>query len=444
LIVFQQMPNNRPNGAALICTAVAGLLLANGFVQAGLYYSGEHVADLPAQWRGFLVDQRNLRVLGVKSASASSPLLEEYQAARRRLESLAEPTANDLADLGAVLLRFDERQRALAILRDASRRHPRHFRVVANLGSAWQANGDLDQAALALQQAVALAPANLKPFEELHLKLVIQRRKQRDDSVRDDLFGIDFTGDDGKFALGRIAEKQRKLLPAGAVAWVQQLSLWLPSDARLLWQLGELANAVGDIRIAASIFEGCVTEFGMKSSELRARRLALRTAAEKLLPASRASDGLANHESHTGIVFRSARALVRRYDLTTLPLPRNDRTNALPWLALTTLELGSKFPLTFPPHLRQFDGKPVSLTGIMQPIGNAQEAASFLLLEFPVGCWFCETPPPNGMILVQMADGKAVPLQRTLVKVEGTLRLNSTDPEEYLFKLQNATLREID
>ena len=50
-----------------------------------------------------------------------------------------------------------------------------------------------------------------------------------------------------------------------AAAVVQQLALWLPADGRLLWQLGEIANATGDVRTAANILDGCVTEFAMKS-----------------------------------------------------------------------------------------------------------------------------------------------------------------------------------
>ena len=43
---------------------------------AGLYYSGENIAELPSQWRGFLLDQRTLRMAGVKPAPGrpASPL----------------------------------------------------------------------------------------------------------------------------------------------------------------------------------------------------------------------------------------------------------------------------------------------------------------------------------------------------------------------------------
>ena len=52
--------------------------------RAGLYYSGETVAELPSQWRGFLVDQRLLRGIAVKPA-AGTPA----NAARLRYEEAA-------------------------------------------------------------------------------------------------------------------------------------------------------------------------------------------------------------------------------------------------------------------------------------------------------------------------------------------------------------------
>src|SRR5262249_35292202 len=163
----------------------------------------------------------------------------------------------------------------------AQREHPQHFRLAANLGTAWQLQGDLDQAAAALQQAVRLAPGKFQRAEEYHLKLVRLRQRQPGDSqALDDLFGIRYTGDKGEFLPGKVPADQRKQLPADAVTVVQQLALWLPADGRLLWQLAELANAHGDVRTAAAMLDGCVTEFGMNDPDLRRQRLAARAAAE--------------------------------------------------------------------------------------------------------------------------------------------------------------------
>src|SRR5207244_12638536 len=141
--------------------------------QAGLYYSGETVAELPAQWRGFLLDHRSLRVLAAKPTPGlpDTPLRSEYRSALARLERKTSPDADDLADLGALYVRLGQAGKAVDVLRAAQRKYPEHFRIAANLGTAWQLQGDLEQSAAALCQAVKFAPAKLRPVEELHLKL---------------------------------------------------------------------------------------------------------------------------------------------------------------------------------------------------------------------------------------------------------------------------------
>src|SRR5690242_779377 len=139
--------------AALACAPAA---------RAGLYYSGETYAELPSQWRGFLLDQRALRRIADRPATGtpSSPARARYEAAAAALERRGRDRlgADDLADLGALYVRLGDVPRALDVLRRAQRDHARHFRVLANLGTAWQMQGDLGQAAAALEQAVALAP----------------------------------------------------------------------------------------------------------------------------------------------------------------------------------------------------------------------------------------------------------------------------------------------
>jgi hypothetical protein len=68
----------------------------------------------------------------------------------------------------------------------------------------------------------------------------------------------------------------------------------------------------------------------------------------------------------------------------------------------------------------------------------------FMLIEYPVGCWFCETPEPAGIVFVELAGGKPIPVRRGRVKVEGTLKLNASDPEEFLYTLTGASVRDPD
>ncbi len=432
---------------SLRCTAVVAALLAVApSARAGLYWSGETVADLPAQWRGFLLDQRALRGIAVKPAAGStaSPLRTDYQDAAQKLEKHAagrDLTADEAADLGALYVRLGAVGKAVEVLRAAQRRHPEHFRIHANLGTAWQLQGDMDQAALCLQQAVRLAPGALQKAEELQLKLVrLRRDRPKDAQELDDLFGVRWVNDQGAYEPGKLAAEERKKLPDNAAAQVQQLALWLPADGRLLWQLAELAAAHGDVKAAAQMMDGCVSEFGMNAPELRRHRQLARAAGDAL------GDAQSEHsKGHLGMLkTRSRRPLVSKLNRAELPPVSADGLNALPWAVLTETTLDRAFRPTFPKYLKELDGKQVALSGFMQPLDDNPDAAGFLLIEAPVGCWYCEMPEATGMVWVELPPGKTVKPTRGLVKITGTLQLNAKDPENFLYTISKARITEAD
>jgi hypothetical protein len=430
---------------ALRCLpALLALLALTRLAQAGLYYSGETIAELPSQWRGFLLDQRALRGIAVKprAGSTASPLRAEYEEAAGKLEKRARDhklTPDETADLGALYLRLGEPGKAVDLLRSAQREHPEHFRIAANLGTAWQLQGDLDQAALSLQQAVRLAPGKWQKAEEYQLKLVRLRKDQpRDAQGLDDLFGVQFVSDKGEYEPGKLAAEQVKKLPSDAAAITQQLALWLPADGRLLWQLGELAAIHGDVKAAAQIMDGCVTEFGMSERELRRHRQLARAAADAL------GDAQAAHEGHHPLKTRSRRPLVNKLNLAELPPIQADALNALPWAVLTETTLDRAFKPTFAKYLRELDGKQVALSGFMQPLDDNVDATGFMLIEAPVGCWYCEVPEATGIVYVEMPAGKTARLTRGLVKISGKLQLNDKDPENFLYTISKAKVAEAD
>jgi tetratricopeptide (TPR) repeat protein len=427
-------------GAAVLLGFLAGL----PSLHAGLYYSGETFADLPSQWRGFLLDQRSLRTIAVKPSAAApaGPARKHYEAEAARLAKLSQQrklTADEAADLGALYVRLGEPARALEILRTAQREHPTHFHLATNLGTAWQMQGDLAQAAACLEQAVRLAPGKLQKAEELHLKLVrLRNREPRDAQELDDLFGIRYVGPNGRFEPGRLAEAQRKRLPTEAVALVQRLALWLPADARLLWQLAELAGANGDVATAAAIMDGCVTEFGLRAAELRDHRRAYRDLADQLAKKD-GGDAKTMHEGHAGLFKpRSLRPLVRKLDQSPLPPIDPKGVNALPWSVVTETTLDRQYRPTFPRYLKQLDGKQVTLSGYMQPLGEDHDLGAFLLIEYPVGCWYCEQPEMTAIVLVEMPEGKTHNFTRGQVHVRGKLLLNASDPENFLYTIRDA------
>jgi hypothetical protein len=407
------------------------------------------MAELPSQWRGFLLDYRMLRLVAVKPAGTTTPLpirvRYEQEAAKLSKAAKDRPlTADEAADLGALYVRLGEVGKALEVLRPAQREHPTHFRLAANLGTAWQLSGDLAQAAATLQLAVRLAPGKWLRAEELHRKLVRQRlREPAGVLALDDLFGIRYIGPSGKFEAGRLVDAERKRLPSDAVALVQQLALWLPADGRLLWQLAELAGAHGDVNTAAAMLEGCVTEFGLRHPDLIAHRQAFRTAAEER---SRSNDDARTaHEGHVAVLKpRSSRPLASRVDLPPLPPVDPKGVNALPWSVIAETTLDRQYRPTFAAYLKELDGKQVELTGFMQPLNNEQEVESFLLIEYPVGCWYCEAPEVTGIMLVELPAGKSRNFTRGQVRVTGRLTLNATDPESFLYVIRSAKVVEAD
>jgi hypothetical protein len=414
---------------------------------AGLYCSEETIAELPSQWRGFLLDQRALRLVAVKPSANTSPLRARYEAAADQLAKAARErplNADKAAELGALYVRLGDVARALEVLRPAQREHPTHFRLAANLGTAWQLQGDLAQAAACLEQAVRLAPGKYQRAEELHLRLVrLRAREPRAATDLDDLFGVRFVGPSGQYEPGKLADDQRKLLPSDALASLQLLALWLPADARLLWQAAELAGAHGDVTTAAAIMDGCVTEFGLRAPALLEHRRAARAAADALARA--APDKAAHRQNHLGLFKpRSSRPLVNKADLPTLPAIDPKGINPLPWAVLADTSLDRQYRPTFPNYVKELDGKQVELTGYMQPLGSDLDCAAFMLVENPIGCWFCEMPSMTGIVLVELEEGKTLKYMRGMLRVTGRLTLNATEPERFMFLVGDAKAAEME
>jgi hypothetical protein len=423
-------------------------------VRAGLHYSGEPIAELPSQWRGYLTDLRAVRNIAVKPTASlpASPLRTQYEAEAKRLAEAAKTrklTADEIADLGALWIRLGEIEKALEVLRTGEREHPQRYAIISNLGTAWQLYGDLERAADCLRQAVILAPGKLQKAEELHLRLLRSRlREAKGNQDLDPLFEIQFVGESGQWEPGKLAGAQRKKLPGEAVALVQQLCLWMPADARLLWQLGELANAHGDVKIAAELFESCVGQFGLSAPALREHRSLAREAVAALdkreLPGP--ATAKAEHAGHApAIAPRSKRPLnLKRLDASTLPAISKDAVNNMPWALLQETNIDRNFRPAFAKYLQELNEHQVSLTGFMQPLTDDLELSAFMLIEYPIGCWYCEVPEVTSIVLVELPEGKSVQFTRNLVKVTGRLRLNSKDPEDFLYTIKGSKVTEAD
>lgn len=429
--------------------ACLGILVLASQVQAGLYCSLEKFADLPAQWRGFLLDQRSLRLAGrtPRPGELASPIRQRYLDLVESLRKKPHLDPAELADLGAAYVRLGEPEKAIELLQDAVRRERHDYRLWANLGTAYQNFGTLDRAADCLREAVRLVPGKHFQAEKLHLRLVQERlraaaRGKNDPGAAglDDLFGVRFASANGTYRTGAIPPDEFRKLPARSVAVVQQLALWLPADPALLWHLAELANAYGDVRNAAAMMDGCVVEFNLAHPDLRKRRLLLREAADSLPRA-----GLGSRETHKNehggkLVFKSRKPLLANLNETLLQPVDPEGINPLPWDLVGTTTVDERYQPTFPKHLQALKGHEVEMTGFMYPLRPDRPGRAFLFLEFPVGCWFCEMPETTSIVHVVLPEGETTDHRRDLLRIRGRLELNPDDPEDFLYRLRDARI----
>jgi hypothetical protein len=106
--------------------------------------------------------------------------------------------------------------------------------------------------------------------------------------------------------------------------------------------------------------------------------------------------------------------------------------------------VGQPFRPSFPKYLHELEGKQVELTGFLLPVRDEPEGAAFMLVEAPVGCWYCEMPEVTGIVYVELPPGRTARYQRGLVRVTGRLTLNATDPEDFLYALRDARVGAVD
>src|SRR5271155_4180585 len=125
LVTYSVRGGDRPMLHRILSGLLLSLTLCGSAAQAGLYYSGETFAELPSQWRGFLLDQRLLRQAAMKPlGNTPNPVRKKYEAAAEALAVKARDgklTADECADLGALYFRLGEVTKAVDVLRKGQR-----------------------------------------------------------------------------------------------------------------------------------------------------------------------------------------------------------------------------------------------------------------------------------------------------------------------------------
>ncbi len=222
---------------------------------------------------------------------------DELQAKLRR----GPLSQEDQVNLSGYLIRLRQFQEAIDLLTPMATRECRNFMIFSNLATAEQQAGHVERAISHLEQAQdvwpsqwpGLTPEQLRWFQEVEryeLRLLRQRwaetrRLGKPSASLDDLFVKDskpvrYVGDSGQYEAGKIAPIERDKLPADTLAILQQLLIWLPDDARLYWQMGEVLNALGEVSSAATVFDDCVWRRRLDDLELRQHRQIVAEAAQ--------------------------------------------------------------------------------------------------------------------------------------------------------------------
>ncbi len=402
-------------------------------LQAGIYLKSESWNDLPCQWKGWLLDHRQL--LRCQSPIPGSKPTEM----RSRLENIAKgfkqkkdtgPLGpDDLAEWGGVLLRLGRPEEALGVLQGAQRAHPQHFRLTSHLCQAWCATGQWTMAQALSVEAVRLAPGRWLAAEELMARLIRSRISQPPDRL-DRLFTTPWDGLFESLGKGQPWEKANSFSP-NLTADLQRVALWFPTDGRLLAQTGVLCAALGDVHQAALILEGAVSEFGVRDPLVMKLRFVCKDQASK--PGNHTPKGLVQK-------YRSARPLEDTSPLPSYAPPQKGVRTEVPWIVFTKTKMSPKHDPEFPNYLKSLAGTDLTVEGYLQPFGENIDSGNFLLVENAVGCWWCEMPDLTGMIRVELGDNQPLPALRRLVEVRGKLRLNATNPESHLFFLDDAVV----
>jgi hypothetical protein len=181
----------------------------------------------------------------------------------------------------------------------------------------------------------------------------------------------------------------------------------------------------------------------MRADKLREHRRAYRNAATE--QAKSGTDAKKTHEGHPGLFKpRSLRPLAAKLDATPLPPIDPRGVNALPWPVVTATTLDRQYRPTFPRYLRDLDDKQVKLQGYLQLLGDDADSGTFLLIEYPVGCWYCEQPETTAILLVELPEGKTFRYTREMVTVRGKLKLNASDPENFLYIIRDAEISQVE
>ncbi len=274
--------------------ALLAWLAATAIAGAGLFDPDKPAVEVvtplaPETFRDRIGDRIAMGNAGFDSKVRHNALAERDAILKQQTRSPA-----DMIRLGILRLRLGEGDAGMNELRTAYEQNRRDYWALSALGTAHLQQGQAVEAAQYLEAARELSPGaptldaaaiaacdaevKLAQFRRRELIGVSGGRRAPPAATVDDIFGVKFVGESGEYEAGVLAAVEKAKLPKDAIAIVQQLLLWLPGDARLLWLLGELYNASGDFDSALMVFNECLDSRRFDTPKLREHRQAVMAA----------------------------------------------------------------------------------------------------------------------------------------------------------------------
>lgn len=116
-----------------------------------------------------------------------------------------------------------------------------------------------------------------------------------------------------------------------------------------------------------------------------------------------------------------------------------------PWSLMLTLDYTEKegrFYPSFSEELYNLDGRRVRIRGFMYPFSNNLLHRQFALSALPIAsCFFCGGSGPETVVDVLMhPDHDGIEYLYKMIELEGTLRLNGSNPDAFFYYLEDAKL----
>jgi hypothetical protein len=276
------------------------MIVSAGTLGAGLYFPVEPWDFAPHGGKVSSLSFDRFRIRLRECTTPPAALRQQYLAQAEELESRRRRLGTDeLIKLGGYRYRLGQNDQAFAAWHDATLKDSRNFLAYSDLALILFVRGEIVNAVRVAGDSRDLQPKQIPGLtaeqstwwsraDVMLVKLMRSRARELSQGIPpaqlapDDLFGVQFVGEDGRYAAGWLAASEMARLPEDAIAVIQQLVLWMPGDSRLYWLLAELYNAHGDMASALAIMNECKDLRRFPSDQLTEHRRVIQDEVDRL------------------------------------------------------------------------------------------------------------------------------------------------------------------